>query len=107
MITASEAVNVIADAGASVVATAPPAPPEPDPPPVPADPLEPPALVVPADPLEPPALVAPAEPPAGSSVVLGLLLPPLEHAAMAMAAKIPRIRIINPPMARNVRGAAQ
>jgi hypothetical protein len=105
MITASEAVNVSADAGASVVMTAPPAPPDPGLPPAPADPLDPPALVAPADPLEPafvappeplepPALVAPPDPPAGWYLVIGWLPPPLEHAAVASAAQISTVRSI-------------
>src|SRR6187402_841873 len=111
MSTASDAVNVIADEGASVVVTVPPVPPEPEPPLAPAEPLEPlepPALVAPAEPLEPPVVVAPAEPlepleppvpvapaepPAGACVVLGDLPPP-EQAARASARTIASDRIV-------------
>lgn len=117
--TASDAVNVSADPGASVVTTPPPTPPEPESPPAAADPLDPPTLVAPADPLDPPALVAPAsppdppalvapadplapptlvapaDPPAGWSLVLP---PPLEHAAMASAAHVATVRIVILPV---------
>jgi hypothetical protein len=84
---------------------APAAPPAPPAPVAPAEPLDPPAALAPAEPLVPPALVAPAAPPPASSapaeppdppreVVVGLLTPPLEHAARASAKQIPAVRVV-------------